>query len=116
MFIRRQINMKKGEIYKVKIKENIGSEQGGYRPVIILNSDAFKEKALVATLTTSVKRKLPVHIWLEPEDTGLELSSLVLLEQIKTIPKKSLKNKIGFVKTEEKWDKIENALKISLGL
>lgn len=107
--------MRKGDIYCVLLDDTIGSEQGGYRPVFIL-SDVMKEKVIVASLTTRKKRKLPVHISLTPNETGLNQESVLLLEQIRPVPKEKLKKKLGTLKSHYKWEEIKRGLEVSLGM
>jgi mRNA interferase MazF len=98
---------------------NAGSEQSGERPVLILQNDIgnkYSPTTIVAAISTSMtKAKLPTHIVLEPEKTGLPERSIALLEQIRTIDKYRLINKIGTVDPDTKI-KIEQALGISVGL
>lgn len=107
--------MKKGDIYYIDLKNKKGSEQGGYRPVIILN-DVMKNDVIVASLTTKTKRQLPVHVKLFPHETGLEKESILLLEQLRPINVNELTKKIGSLNNVSRWDDINKSLKISLGL
>jgi len=107
--------MRKGDIYYVDLGTSKGSEQAGNRPVIVLYKGE-NGNTVTAALTTKKKKILPVHIELLPEETGLKHPSLVLLEQIIFIPEKNLKNKLGYLKSHQKWEKIRQGLKISLGL
>lgn len=108
--------MKKGDIYFLNIKDFEGSEQGGFRPVIVLK-DSFKD-VLVALMTKKQKTTLPVHINIEKKYTGLKNDSVILLEQIRMIEKKSFisKKPITRLKDNRKWNEIDKGLKISLDL
>lgn len=107
--------MNKGEIYFVDLMDKIGSEQGGKRPVMIL-FNGTNNIAITAALTTKKKRDLPVHIELLPEETGLNQTSYILLEQINLIPKEDLQNKMGYLQSTRKWDAIRQGFRISLGI
>lgn len=107
--------MKKGEIYFVELEKTTGSEQGGKRPVMVLH-EGMDNTVLIAALTTKTKRKLPVHVELDPEETGLNHKSIVLLEQIRPISSLKLEARLGFLSCPRKMQKIERGLRISLGL
>ena len=107
---------KRGEIYFADLGVNNGSEQGGVRPVLIIQNDIgnkYSPTVIVACITSKInKAKLPTHIEIGKE-SGLLHNSLVLMEQIKTIDKKRLKNYIGTVPSEV-MVKCDEAIKISL--
>ena len=108
--------IKRGQIYYADLSPVVGSEQGGYRPVVIIQNNIgnkYSPTTIVAVITTrATKAKLPTHYWLE-EGSGLPKNSMVECEQIRTIDKSRLKEYIGNVSyTDEK--NIENCLKISL--
>jgi mRNA interferase MazF len=110
--------MLRGEIYYADLSPVKGSEQGGLRPVLIIQNDVGNKHSpttIVACLTTkcTVKHKLPTHIMLS-KDCGLPKDSMALLEQIRTIDKSRLSNKIGRI-SEEDMRRIEKGLLISLG-
>lgn len=111
--------MKRGEIYYADLSPVRGSEQGGIRPVLIIQNDVgnkYSPTTIVACLTTKCteKHKLPTHILLN-KDCGLPKDSMALLEQIRTIDKSRLTNKIGKL-NEEDIHKVEKALMISIGV
>ena len=110
---------KRGEIYYADLSPVVGSEQGGVRPVVIIQNDIgnkYSPTVIVAAITSQInKAKLPTHIELSQESYGLPKDSVVLLEQVRTLDKHRLKDKIG-VLDSEKMKKLENALLISLGL
>lgn len=110
--------MLRGEIYYADLSPVKGSEQGGIRPVLIIQNDVGNKHSpttIVACLTTKCteKHRLPTHIMLS-KDCGLPKDSMALLEQIRTIDKSRLSNKIGRI-SEEDMRKIEKGLLISLG-
>lgn len=113
------MNIKRGDIYYADLSPVIGSEQGGIRPVIILQNDVgnkYSPTVIVAAITSQInKAKLPTHVEVSSEDYGLNKDSVVLLEQLRTIDKKRLKEKIGHM-TEIDIEKVEESLIISLGL
>lgn len=110
---------KRGELYYADLSPVIGSEQGGVRPVLIIQNDVgnkYSPTVIVAAITSQInKAKLPTHIELSAELYGLPKDSVVLLEQVRTLDKRRLKDKIGML-DNSKMKKIENALLISLGL
>ena len=108
----------RGEIYYANLSPSQGSEQGGFRPVIILQNNTGNRHSpttIIAPLTTKLGKKLlPTHIELR-EGCGAPADSLVLLEQSRTIDKMRLSNKLGVVPPEI-MAKIDEAIKISLGV
>ena len=114
--------IKKGDIFYADLGENtVGSEQRGVRPVVIIQNDVgnkFSPTVIVAAITSSIKkaRKLPIHIELTSEDSKLPANSVILLEQIRTIDKSRLKEKIGHIDDENIMSQINNALGVSFGL
>ena len=113
------MTVKRGDIYYADLSPVIGSEQGGVRPVLIIQNDIgnkYSPTVIVAAITSQInKAKLPTHIEISGEDYGLPKNSVVLLEQIRTIDKRRLKEKTGHA-DNALCDKIGDALKISLGL
>lgn len=110
--------IKRGQIYYADLSGNIGSEQGGLRPVLIIQNDIgnkFAPTTIIAIITSrKTKAKLPTHIWLSVTD-GFKTNSMVELEQLRTIDKSRLKEYIGEVQKGE-LRLINEALKISVGL
>jgi len=108
----------RGDIYYADLSPVTGSEQGGLRPVIVIQNDKgniHSPTVIVAAITSNIKKtKLPTHIVL-PEMEGLNKKSIVLLEQIRTIDKSRLSNKIGCIDNEY-MRKIDEAILISLGI
>ena len=109
----------RGEVYYADLSPVKGSEQGGKRPVVILQNDKGNLHApttIVAVVTSrKTKAKLPTHVWLNSEYTGLPKDSMVELEQIRTIDKSRLEGYVGLVDMYD-MQKIDRALKISLGV
>lgn len=110
--------IKRGQIYYADLSPVIGSEQGGHRPVLIIQNDVGNKYAptvIVAIITSrSSKADLPTHIWLNAE-CGLPLASMVECEQIRTLDKSRLKDFMGAV-SQEVMAEIDKGLKISFGL
>ena len=111
--------IKRGDIFYADLAQGQGSEQGGIRPVIIVQNDIgnkFSPTTIVAPITSKLnKAKLPTHIEIKAKQFGLEKDSVMLMEQIRTIDKVRLREFLGSV-DEYIIDKIDNALKISLAL
>ena len=110
--------IKRGEIYYADLSPVIGSEQGGVRPILIVQNDTgnkYSPTVIAAAITSRMtKAKLPTHIELLANQFGLKTDSVILLEQIRTLDKKRLKERIGEL-SESAMLKVNNALLISLG-
>ena len=110
--------VKRGEMYYADLSPVIGSEQGGIRPVLIVQNDIgnkYSPTIIAAAVTSRLnKARLPTHIELVSETYGLPKDSVVLLEQLRTLDKKRLKDKIGLLDNET-MEKVNIALLISLG-
>ena len=109
----------RGELYFANLNPVIGSEQGGCRPVLILQNNVgsrFSSTVIVASVSSKPdkKRRLPVHCYLQAVD-GLKCPSVVLLEQLRTIDKCRLKRFIGRL-NEDCMKEIDQALAVSVGL
>ena len=118
----RRVNVlvvKRGDIYYADLSPVVGSEQGGIRPVLIVQNDIGNRHSptVIAAAITSQKEKakLPTHIELSADGCGLAKDSVVLLEQIRTIDKKRLKERMGELDNGS-MNKVNNALSISFGL
>lgn len=113
------MNVKRGDIYYADLSPVIGSEQGGVRPVLIVQNDIgnrYSPTVIIAAITSQInKAKLPTHIEIVATDYGLPKDSVVLLEQIRTIDKRRLDEKVGHL-DDDMMDKVNEALLISLGL
>lgn len=109
----------RGEIYYADLSPVVGSEQGGIRPVLIVQNDVgnkYSPTVIAAAITSQrEKSKLPTHIELAAQNCGLQKKSVVLLEQIRTIDKKRLKEKMGMLDNTS-MNKINSALTVSFGL
>ena len=113
------MSVKRGEIYYADLSPVVGSEQGGIRPVLIVQNDVGNRHSptvIAAAITSRLdKAKLPTHISLNAASCGLQKDSIVLLEQIRTIDKKRLKEKMGALDNSA-MHQVDNALSISFGL
>jgi len=111
--------VKRGDIFYADLSPVVGSEQGGIRPVIIVQNDVgnkYSPTIIVAAITSQInKAKLPTHVEISSEEYGLNKDSVVLLEQIRTLDKKRLKDKIGHM-TDSDMKKVDDALLISIGV
>ena len=112
--------IKRGDMFYADLSPVIGSEQGGVRPVIIIQNDMGNKHSptvIAAAITSQTgKSKLPTHIEIGSETNGLKSNSVVLTEQIRTIDKSRLKEKIGHIEDTNIINKINNAIGISFGL
>ncbi|MCH5158862.1 MAG: type II toxin-antitoxin system PemK/MazF family toxin [Clostridiales bacterium] len=111
-------NFKRGEIYYADLSPVIGSEQGGVRPVLIIQNDVgnkFSPTVIVCAVTSRItKAKLPTHVEVPSGMFGLNKDSVILLEQMRTLDKRRLKARVGEVDAEA-MRRIERATLISLG-
>lgn len=111
--------VKRGEIYYADLSPVVGSEQGGMRPVLIIQNNVgnhYSPTVIVAAITAKIqKAKMPTHVEVSAEEFGLEKDSVVLLEQIRTIDKQRLKEKVTQL-DQQMMEKINEALEISVGL
>ena len=110
--------IKRGEIYYADLSPVVGSEQGGVRPVLIIQNDVgnkFSPTVIVAAITSQLsKAKIPTHVELSAKEYKLPKDSVVLLEQIRTIDKRRLKEKISAL-DNQKMRAINLAILVSLG-
>ena len=113
------MNIKRGEIYYADLSPVVGSEQGGVRPVLIVQNDIgnrYSPTVIAAAITSQQeKSNLPTHIKLKSSGCGLSKDSIVLLEQVRTIDKKRLKEKMGSLDIGH-MDLVDKALSVSFGL
>lgn len=113
------VMVKRGDIFYADLSPVIGSEQGGVRPVLVIQNDIgnkYSPTIIIAAITSQInKAKLPTHIEINAPDYGLPKDSVVLLEQIRTIDKKRLREKIGHF-DEDMMSKVDECLRISIGL
>lgn len=111
--------VKRGDIYYADLSPVVGSEQGGIRPVLVIQNDIgnkYSPTIIAAAITSQInKAKMPTHIELAAKDYGLNKDSVILLEQIRTIDKRRLREKIGRI-DDRLMASVNNALSISFGL
>ncbi len=109
----------RGDIYYADLSPVVGSEQGGIRPVLIVQNDVgnrFSPTVIAAAITSQKdKTKLPTHIQLQATGSGLQRDSIVLLEQIRTLDKRRLKEHMGRL-DDVSMRRIDQALQVSFGL
>ena len=112
--------IKRGDMFYADLSPVVGSEQGGIRPVLIIQNDMgnkYSPTVIAAAITSQkTKNKLPTHIEIDSKNSGLKADSVVLAEQIRTIDKSRLREKIGHIDNETVINKINNALGVSFGL
>lgn len=113
------LNVRRGDIYYADLSPVVGSEQGGIRPVLILQNDVgnrYSPTVIAAAITSRMsKTKLPTHIDIYADRAGLQKDSVILLEQMRTIDKQRLGEKMGHLDNET-MNAVNNAITISLGL
>lgn len=111
--------IKRGEIYLANLEPKIGSEQGGFRPVVILQNNVGNKHSpttIAAPITTKrIPNRLPVHVFTFAWSSGLPQNSSIMLEQIRVLDKSRLTNYIGKI-NDFTMDEVDRALKISVGL
>lgn len=109
----------RGDIYYADLSPVVGSEQGGVRPVLIVQNDVgnrFSPTVIAAAITSQKdKTSLPTHIQLQATGSGLAKDSIVLLEQIRTLDKRRLKERMGRL-DEVSMNRVDQALHVSFGL
>ena len=112
-------NVRRGDIYYADLSPVVGSEQGGLRPVLIIQNDVgnkYSPTVIAAAITSRMdKTKLPTHIDVYAERAGLARDSIVLLEQLRTLDKRRLREKLGHL-DEQMMGEIDTAIAVSLGL
>jgi mRNA interferase MazF len=111
--------VKRGDVFFADLSPVVGSEQGGVRPVLVIQNDIgnrFSPTVIVAAITAQIqKAKLPTHVEIDAEVHGFDRDSVILLEQVRTIDKQRLTDKITHL-DEEMMNKVDDALQVSLGL
>ncbi len=112
------MNVRRGELYYADLSPVVGSEQGGIRPVLVVQNDIgnkYSPTVIAAAVTSKLnKARLPTHIELSAAAYGLQRDSVVLLEQIRTLDKRRLKERIGMLELAT-MQRVDTALLISLG-
>ena len=111
--------VKRGDIYYANLNPVVGSEQGGHRPVLVLQNDVgnkYSPTVIIGAITSQIsKAKLPTHVEVSAKQYNLEKDSVILLEQLRTIDKRRLKEKVTHL-GDDIMNKVDEAVKISLGL
>ncbi len=111
--------VKRGDIYYADLSPVVGSEQGGMRPVLIVQNDTGNKHSptvIAAAITSQIgKARLPTHIELEAQNYGLTRNSVILLEQIRTIDKSRLRERMGQL-DEPTMVRVDDAIAVSFGL
>lgn len=111
--------VKRGDIYYADLSPVVGSEQGGVRPVLIVQNDMGNRYSptVIAAAITSRKDKaaLPTHIRVNADESGLERDSIILLEQVRTLDKQRLRSHMGTL-SDADMQRVDNALSVSFGL
>ena len=114
-----EMNIKRGDIYYADLSPVVGSEQGGLRPVLIVQNDIgnkYSPTVIAAAITSKMgKARLPTHIDIPGAGAGLTKDSVILLEQVRTIDKKRLKEKMGHL-DDSTMCHVNNAIQVSFGL
>ena len=113
------VTVKRGDIYYADLSPVVGSEQGGLRPVLIVQNDVgnkYSPTVIAAAITSKLgKTRLPTHIDVYAEKVGLQRDSVVLLEQIRTSDKRRLKEKMGHL-DDHMMQAVDEAITVSFGL
>lgn len=114
-----KVNIRRGDIYYADLSPVIGSEQGGIRPVVILQNNIgnkYSPTVIAAAITSKTdKSRLPTHIEVDAVNNGLAKDSVILLEQLRTLDKMRLKEKMGHLE-DDLMTKVNEAINISMGL
>ena len=118
--VEKMVIVKRGDMFYADLSPVVGSEQGGIRPVLIIQNDTgnkYSPTVIAAAITSQTgKAKLPTHIEISSIGNGLKSDSVVLTEQIRTIDKSRLKEKIGHIEDGKVMDRVNGAIGISFGL
>lgn len=112
------MRIKRGDIYYADLSPVIGSEQAGVRPILVVQNDVgnkFSPTIIGIAITSKQKAKLPTHIEIEGTKYGLDKDSVILAEQIRTLDKRRLKEKVGRL-DKETMEKVKRAIEISFGI
>ncbi|MDY4976334.1 MAG: type II toxin-antitoxin system PemK/MazF family toxin [Clostridia bacterium] len=113
------MNVRRGDIFYADLSPVVGSEQGGVRPVLVVQNDIgnrYSPTVIAAAITSKInKAKLPTHIELDAQSYGLVKDSIIMMEQIRTIDKRRLKEKIGHLDSAA-MQRVDEALNVSFGI
>lgn len=119
IYAERDPMISRGDLFSACLDPVVGSEQGGIRPVLVIQNDVgnrYSPTVIVLAITGQVnKARLPTHVPVHAEGTGLQKDSVILAEQIRTLDKRRLRERIGTLKPEV-MDQVTQALKISLNV
>lgn len=114
------MNIKRGQIYYANLSSAIGSEQGGLRPVLIVQNDIGNRHSpttIICPITSKLtKHKLPTHVEIDGEGCGLLVKSVILCEQIKTIDKQRLRDRLYGELSKADMARVDKALRIGVGV
>ena len=115
----KEMNIKRGDIYYADLSPVVGSEQGGLRPVLIVQNDVgnrYSPTVIAAAITSKMsKARLPTHIDIYAKEVGLAKDSVILLEQIRTLDKRRLREKMGHLE-DSMMQRVNEAISVSFGL
>jgi len=112
------MEIKRGDIILANLEPILGSEQGGIRPVLIIQNDIsnrYSPVIIIAAITSKITKEYPTNVFLSKKDSKLDKDSVVLLNQLRTIDKIRIIKKIGFL-DYALMDQVDRAIKVSLGL
>lgn len=113
------MNIKRGDIYYADLSPVVGSEQGGLRPVLIIQNDVgnrYSPTVIAAAITSRMgKNRLPTHIDIRADEVGLAKDSIILLEQIRTLDKRRLKERMGHL-DDRTMQTVNSAIAVSFGI
>jgi len=119
LYAERDPMINRGDLYSACLDPVVGSEQGGIRPVLVIQNDVGNRHSptvIVLAITGQInKARLPTHVPVPAEGNGLMKDSVILAEQIRTLDKRRLRERIGTI-APEVMEKVSEALKISLGV
>ena len=113
------MNVFRGGIYLVDLRNRVGSEQGGIRPVLVMQNDKgnkYSPTTIICPLTSKNKQMKETHVTLTPDDCGVIMDSTVLCEQVMTIDKSRIRSKVGEIRNPQKLCDIEEKIMISFGI
>ncbi|ANK62326.1 MULTISPECIES: type II toxin-antitoxin system PemK/MazF family toxin [Loigolactobacillus] len=111
--------VKRGDIFYADLSPVVGSEQGGMRPVLVVQNNIgnhYSPTVIVAAITAKIQKpKMPTHVGITAKQTGIEKDSVILLEQIRTIDKQRLRDKVAHL-ADDLMAKVDSAVAVSVGL
>lgn len=114
-----KVEILRGDVFYADLSPVIGSEQGGMRPVLIIQNDVgnhYSPTVIVAAITARMQKpKMPTHVLIDSEHAGIERDSVILLEQVRTIDKQRLRDKVTHLE-DSIMNRVNHSLQISIGL